>query len=1026
MALRTILAVAAIAAVPGLFQEGLAQTIAPAAPVEASIDGELAVSAEPEVQTEAETETSEIIVSEPGAELVAPIEAAPEAAMAIEHEDMIIEGELTSVRARETSTGKRQYDLTQIAEALDSEVDTKDHLLGYARFQDSVFMTIDMSDGKVRSNRIVLGKLPDFETREVADTWIGINAVAVMTGTHVSEDEQGRTVLTLDKQLLPQFGLELWVESAPVDTFGNEPRTIGPILLLPLDPIVEALGHQMSINAGMVSVRRTQDQAHIELELATGLITVNGAPRGVTPDMEFADRDTLLLPFSAIETLTGTHVKLAPGTNRVDVRMDDRLDATALPGQSISDEVADTPFTPEALSFEISDRGPLTADFTSHWGGYNTKARIETNGGVGSLSAVQPAWASLDIQSLEGWAATVGDYNSSYRELAGIGQNRIRGASWRAQRPSGAILAIAAGVPLSGTSVESDEVAVPEFSGFVGGARLTSEDRTQDIGIAASVSADGDNAAVVLGGQKEYDLRDNETGLQSVYVAADLGAFSGDNSGADARARASANYAVSDTVGVMASASYDGEKFLSGAASSEFSGVFDQRVGARTAATGAAYWRSREPWGVLNRLSVGARASVSKQGGNTDAKTTTLAGTVSTQIGATGPAITATLTKSNEERAGVEGDTTNLRVRAVQRFDWGSVTASYVSASANGADAVEQFTGSVSGKTWRRGFEKGSSITVSPSATLNWNGEETKVRAGASVAADAGQLLGERLRLSGRLSALSDFDLEEAGTRFYGSMQARYRLSRNLELATVYSDDFSGNNDLSVVLRGVVTFNEPRRHALPASGKGVLTGRVFLDRNRDGVRQDDEPGIGGVRVSIRGTGLSLSANREGQFTIQNVQQGLYDVSINKSSLPLGYMVAEAAEPRVTIGDGRRTDVDVPVILSGQVRGAVFVDTNANGSVDPGEQRLEGQWVRLIPEEGGEPLVIQSASFGQYGFENVMPGTYRVQVMVAGVPVVQTIEVSDENPFARQPIPVPPGLMETGIGPDLTAGVEGIA
>lgn len=1008
MALRSILAAAALAALPGLFQGGFAQTIAPAAPAEAAIEGTLPMAGEEEtVQTEL-------------------IDTAPVAAASIEHVDMIIEGALTSVRTRQAPSDQRQYNLTDIAEALNSKVETKDHLLGYSRFQDSTFMTIDMSDGKVRSNRIVLGKLPDFDVREIADTWIGINAVAVMTGTHVSEDERGLTVLTLDKQLLPQFGLELWVNGSPVETFGNEPRTIGPILLLPLEPIVEALGHRMETGAGTVIIRRTQDQAAIELELATGLITVNGTPRGVTPDMQFAERDNLLLPFSAIETLTGTHIKLAPGTNRVDVRLDDRLDATALPGQEISAEVADTPFTPEALSFEVSDRGPITADFTSHWGGYNSKARIETNGGLQSLSGVQPAWASVDIQSLEGWAGTLGDYNSNYRELAGIGQSRIRGASWRARRPSGTIIAIAAGVPLSGTSVESEEVAVPEFNGFVGGARLISEDQTQDIGIAASISPDGKTGSVVAGGQKAFDFRDNETGLQSAYVAADIGVFSGAESGADIRARASVNYAVSDTVGLMASASYDGAKFLSGAASSDFSGVYDQRIGARTAATGSAYWRSKEPWGVLNQVSVGTRASVSHQSGEVDALTTTLAATISTQIGAEGPAVTATLTRSNEDKAGAASETSNLRVRAMQRFDWGSVTASYVTASANDEEASQQFTGTVSGKTLRKGFEKGASVSLTPSATVNWNGDEADMRAGASLAADAGQLLGERLRLNGRVSALSDFDLEENGTRFYGSMQARYRLSRNLNLTAIYSDDFAGNNDLSIALRGVVTFNEPRRHTLPASGKGILTGRVFLDRNRDGVRQEDEPGIGGVRVSVRGTGLSLRANRDGQFTIQNVQQGLYDVSVNKRSLPLGYMVAESAEPRVTIGDGRRTDVDVPVILSGQVRGAVFVDANANGVADPGEQRLEGQWVRLTPETGGEPMVIQSASFGQYGFENVAPGTYRVEVMVAGTPVAEIIEVHDSAPFVRQPLAVPPVLMGGGSGVDVSAGVEGSA
>ena len=195
----------------------------------------------------------------------------------------------------------------------------------------------------------------------------------------------------------------------------------------------------------------------------------------------------------------------------------------------------------------------------------------------------------------------------------------------------------------------------------------------------------------------------------------------------------------------------------------------------------------------------------------------------------------------------------------------------------SGVAPTQQFLASVQGKAWRKGYKNGANITLAPTATLNWNGDETDLRAGASLSADAGRALGSRLSLTGRLSALSDFAAETAGTRFYGNLQARYRITRNIQLAAIYSDDFAGNSDLSIALRGIVTFNEPRRHRLTDSGKGILTGRVYLDRNRDGIRQDDEPGVGGVRGSIRGTRLWLNANRHAHFTLQNVKPGLSTV-----------------------------------------------------------------------------------------------------------------------------------------------------
>ncbi|MEO0549405.1 MAG: SdrD B-like domain-containing protein [Pseudomonadota bacterium] len=997
---QSVLFIAALGVVWACLPDMAAQTVVPAAP------------AEVEEQTDL-----------PESEPVEVLEAAPAKASSIEHLDMVIEGEVTSVRTRLMDEREREYHLDDIAVPLLSRVETKDTILGYFRAQDGAVMTIDMSDGKVRANKVVLGKLPDFEPRETADPWIGLNAVAVMTGTHVSEDEQGRTVLTLDKQLKPQFGLELWVSGEPVDTFGIEPRTIGPILLVPLEPVVEALGQRIEREPGRVTVQRTQDQAVIELELGTGLVSVNGTPMGVSPDMALADQDLLILPFSAVETLTGTHVVLKPGSNRVEVNLDSRLTSTALPGERITQEIEDTPFTLESLSYELSDRGPLRAEIASHWGKYNARTRIESNGGFENFANSQPAWLSTDIQSLEGWAGSVGDYNANYRELAPLGQSRIRGVSYRDQRPSGAILAVAAGVPLTGSNTENDTITTPEFGGFAGGARLTAPDQSQDIGVAASLDEDGNNGMVVVGGQKRFDYQGEDRGLQSAYVSADLGAFTGDESGADIRVRANANYAVSDSVGLSGNASYEGEKFASGAGRSQFSEVFDQRVGARTAVSTAAFWRKREPWGALQRLSLGVRASVDHTGGDNETTNQIISGTASTQIGDSGPTVTASIVQSDRtDSAGEDEKTLTTRVRALQRFDWGTLNATYVNSQQDKADTTQQFVANVQTKGIHKAFDNGARVSFSPTASLNWNGDKTDARLGASVFGQSGQALGERLSVTGRLSALSDFDISEAGTRFFGNLQARYRITRNMELTAQYSDDFSGNRDLAVGLRGIVTFNEPRRHTLPQDGAGILTGRVFLDTNRDGIRQEDEPGIGGVKVSVRGTGLGLYASRDGNFTIQNIKTGLYTVTVGKRSLPLGYMVAESAEPRVTIGDGRRTGVDIPIILSGQVRGTIFVDDNANSETDRGEKRLEGQWVRLIPEAGGEPLVIQSASFGQYGFENVMPGRYDIEVKVSGQPVIQTIEVSDADPFIVQPVPVPPDLLEKGSGVDMSAGV----
>lgn len=1005
MRIRFGLLIAAFAACSGVLMNAGAQTVATAPHTETDIQSKPAIA-----------------VPEP-----IEIEEAPIVAESVEYVDVIIEGALTSVRSRETEAGKRLYNLTDIADPLLSRVELHDTLLGYHRRQDGVLMSINMADGKVRSNKTVLGKLPEFEPRETADPWIGLNAVTILSGTHASEDDQGRVVLKLDERLLPQFGLELWVNGVPVDTFENEPRTIGPMLLVPLRPVADALGHELSVENGVVIVRRQQDQATIRLELATGLVSVNTTPRGVAPNIQLADREELVLPVGAVESLTGTHIKLVPRTNRVEVVLDNRLKSATLPGADISEEARNTPLTLEHLTYEVSDRGPVRVDTVGHWSKYNFRTQVETAGGLESLASNQPGWASMDIASMDGWSATVGDYTSGLRELSGVGANRMRGVAWRKQRESGSVLAVAAGTPLIGAKEDSDTVAVPEFGGFVAGGRLISKDQTEDVGLSVGVSEDGARSAAVVNAQKSFYFHNRDEGIQSAYVAGDLGVFSGENSGADVSVRGSLNYAINEQLGLTASGGYEGEKFASGANRPSFQGVFDQRNGARTNLSLGANWRAKEKIGAFHRVTVNARGTLRHEGGDAGQSAHTLSGAVNAQIGERGPTVSAVVQTSSEDASGETRKSDSIRVRALQRFDYGSVSAAYSYTTGQSEGGSQQLIATAQVNPYKRVFEKGASVQVVPNVTLNWDGEQTRVHAGAAVVADSGSVFGSRLNVQSRLSSFSSFasDSEAAQTtNMIGSVEARFALSQNAQLTAIYTDDFQGRSDLSVGVRGLVRFNPPRVSRIPDEGRGVLNGRVFLDRNRDGIRQDNEPGVPGVRVKVIGTRMGLNTTGEGFFTIQNIPQGLYSLTVSRKSLPLGYLVPEESQPRVTVGSGRRSDVDIPLILSGQVRGTVFVDDNANGEVDSGEERLEGQWISLVPKAGGEAINVHSAAFGQYGFESVEPGEYTAQTTIAGQPVSVDIVVDPQNPFVIKPIPIPPGLGEGGAGIDLTAGVLG--
>ncbi len=935
------------------------------------------------------------------------VEQAPTAAVAIEHIDITVEGKPLQVRARGLGTDAVELEASAIFEALGSKFEARESILGYWRFQDGAVVGLDFRDGKVRANGAVLGALPQFPVRETADTWLSPNAISVITGTRVSHDAASGWAFELDQRLKPQFDLDLWVDGRPVSVAaGLEPRTIGPVLLVPLRPIAEAFGHMLveGASSGTLTITRIQDSAVISLELSTGLVTVNGVPSGVTPNIAYADARNLVLPFTAVETLTGAHIKLLPGTNRVDVALDTRLSSLALPGERVADDAGATPFTPEKLVYQLSDRGPLTAEFHSRFQSYNTVSTVETVGGFDQSNMLQPRWASVDIQAMSGWRATVGDYNGAFRELSGTDASRIRGVSYRTRAGSGTLLAIAAGVPLTGAKASADGASTPTFGGFAGGVRVLKADGRVEYGVAAATDETGDASRIVAGGRKDFSIAsDGTSGLESAYIAADAGLFNtAAGTTADLRGRAEARYRLTKQTALQGTLVYDGEQFESGADTSVVAS------GARSSAALALSWHAAKPAGIFHHLAGGLRTSLAHVGGAAGGSILSTNAAINTRLGQTGPDVSLDAGHTSSDAAGKSSQTTAFAARAFQAFDWGAVTATYTHTTDQAGKAVQRFVSTGAFPSFRKRFENNASVTLGPTASLVWSPDGTEVRAGASATADSGAAFGDRLKVNSQVVALTSVDPDKQAARLFANAGATYAVSRNALVQAVYSTDFSGRSDVSIALRGTIVFNDPRRHSETDAGAGILKGRVFFDKNRDGIRQADEPGIPGVRVSVMGTRLSLQADNQGHYTVQNIKTGLYELNIDRRSLPLGLMVANEDGPRATVGEGRITSLDIPVIASGQLRGAVFLDADGDGLLGKGEPRLEGEWLQLRGKDGGEPLSVQSAAFGQFGFERLAPGDYTLRVLAGGTRVDVPVTLTDDNLFLEVDVPVPAG------------------
>ena len=172
----------------------------------------------------------------------------------------------------------------------------------------------------------------------------------------------------------------------------------------------------------------------------------------------------------------------------------------------------------------------------------------------------------------------------------------------------------------------------------------------------------------------------------------------------------------------------------------------------------------------------------------------------------------------------------------------------------------------------------------------------------------------------------------------------------------------------------------------------TIKGTVYRDDNRDKMINGDEPGLERVSVQLLdedGKVLqTLDTDADGNYAFQHLPDGKYTVKVVRSSSIKDYDQTE--DPDVTVDDtsavytmgpghSLQENVNFGYVPDYSIAGRVYRDSDKSGSYTDGEETFGGVTVDLLDKDGNVVATTTTDKDGNYSFEKLPAGTYRVKV-----------------------------------------------
>lgn len=172
---------------------------------------------------------------------------------------------------------------------------------------------------------------------------------------------------------------------------------------------------------------------------------------------------------------------------------------------------------------------------------------------------------------------------------------------------------------------------------------------------------------------------------------------------------------------------------------------------------------------------------------------------------------------------------------------------------------------------------------------------------------------------------------------------------------------------------------EPRRSqwmldAVPGAESGAVSARVFVDRNGNGVMDDDEELVKNVGFLVNSSNHPVRTDASGIAYMRHLPGNRnIDIAVNPATVEDPQMVSSLKGVRVTPRPGNTTQIEFPLVLTGEIDGTVYLESN-------GRKRGVGNvLIELVDSSGKVAAQTRSGSDGFYVLVEVRPGNYSLRV-----------------------------------------------